>query len=124
MSLFRGLLARQPTIITTVVTAAVGLAIGYGAPIPPEAKAPLIALIVALATAFLHQSVVSPATAAAAVEVAATRTAEQLTTTTVGAAGTVTEAAGNVVTGVVNEVVSGVGGLVGALAPTGGKTDA
>lgn len=120
MNIIRGLLARQPTIVTTVVTGAVSLAIAYGLPIPPEAKAPLIGLLVALATAFLHQTVVAPATVADVATRAATKTVEQLTTTTVGGAGKITEAGGNVRDGVVNEVLQDVGGLVGKLAG-GGK---
>jgi hypothetical protein len=114
MNIIRSLLARQPTIVTTVVTAAVGLAIAYGAPIPADAKAPLIALLVALATAFLHQAVVSPAT----VTEVARQTAESLSGPTAGAVGSVTARGEDVV----DTVVSSVGGLVGALAPKlGGK---
>lgn len=68
-----------------------------------------VPLVLALA---VRQVVSSPATVAAAVTDAATKTAEQLTTTTVGAVGAVTAAGEGVVTGVVGEVLNSVGGLV------------
>lgn len=122
--MLRRLLGAQPVLITTVVTAAVGLAVAYGAPIPPDAKAPLIALLVALATVFVHQSVVSPATVVEVAGRAAAQTAEALGTTTVGAVGSITDKGTAVVVDTVDRVVNEVGGLVGALAPTGGKSNA
>lgn len=122
--MLKRLFSVQPLLTTAFITALLDLAVAYGAPIPPGAKAPIITIVTGLATLLVHQSVASPATVATAVEQAAVRTAEQLTTTTVGEAGEVTSAAGNVATGVVNEIVGGVGGLVGALAPTGGTTNA
>lgn len=105
----RRLLALQPVLTTAVITAIVDLAVAYGAPIPPGAKAPIITIITALATAFVHQSVAAPATV---VEVAR-KTAESLSGPSAGAVGTVTKAGQNVV----DTVVSEVGGLVGGLAP-------
>lgn len=107
--MLKRLLATQPLIVNTAVTAAVTLAIAYGAPIPPEAKAPLISLIVALALAVAHQTVATPATV---VEVAR-QTAESLSGPAAGAVGTVTKKGEEVI----DTVVSGVGGLVGSLAP-------
>lgn len=109
MKLIKGLLARQPLLINSVITAAVGLAIAYGAPIPPEAKAPLISLLVALALAVTHQSVASPAT----VVQVAKDTVQSLSGPTAGAVGTVTAKGAELI----DTVVSEVGGLVGALAP-------
>lgn len=111
--MLKRLLGVQPVLVTTVITAAVSLAVAYGAPIPVDAKAPLIALLVALATAFLHQTVTSPATV---VEVAR-QTAESLSGPTAGAPGTVTKKGEDLI----NTVVSGVGGLVGSLAPKLGE---
>jgi hypothetical protein len=103
------LLAVQPVIVTTVVTAAVSLAVAYGAPIPPDAKAPLIALLVALATALVHQTVTAPAT----LTEVARKTAESLSGPSAGAVGTVTKAGEDIV----DTVVSEVGGLAAGLAP-------
>lgn len=113
--MLKRLLGTQPVLITTVITAAVGLAVAYGAPIPADAKAPLIALLVALATGFLHQTVSSPATVAAVATDAANKTAARLTDATVGAAEEVTAAGEGVVTGVAGEVLNNVGGLVASL---------
>jgi hypothetical protein len=110
------LFALQPLLTTAFIAALVDLAVAYGAPIPPGAKAPIITIVTALATVLVHQSVVSPATLADAVTGAATRTATQLTTTTVGAVGSVTAAGEGVVTGVVGEVLNGIGGLAGPAA--------
>lgn len=117
----KALLRIQPVLIGQAVGAVIALAVAYGAPIDDGQKAAIIGVVVVLATVFIHQSVASPSTVATAVSEAATKTAAQLTTSTVGAAGNVTAAGTNVVSGVVNEVLDGVGGVVGRL--TGGKDE-
>lgn len=113
----RRLLALQPLLTTAVLAAAVDLAVAYGAPIPPGAKAPIITIVTALATLFVHQAVVSPATVVDVAGRAATQTVEGLGGSTVGAVGTITDHGAQVVTDTVDRVVGEVGGLVGALAP-------
>ncbi|MCA1842347.1 MAG: hypothetical protein LC792_04000 [Actinobacteria bacterium] len=109
------LFSLQPLLTTAIITAAVDLAVAYGAPIPPGAKAPIITLITALATALVHQSVSAPATV---VEVAR-QTAESLSGAAAGTVGTVTGKGA----AVVNTVVGETGGLVGTLAPQLGEGD-
>jgi hypothetical protein len=107
-------LADEAPLIYAVV-AAVGAAAGLG-----EAWQKVIVAVLALLFGLLVRSVTtSPSSLAGAVGDAATRTAAQLTETTVGVAGEVPEAAANVVGGVVNEVVGAVGGLAGSLAKGG-----
>lgn len=72
-----------------------------------------IPLVLAMAVRSIASS---PATLAAAVDKAATETAEQLTDATVGSVGNVTQKGQAVIDGVVDSVVQGVGGLVGAIA--------
>lgn len=107
--MLKRLFSVQPLLTTAFVTALVDLAVAYGAPIPPSAKAPIVSIVTALGVLLVHQTVAAPATVA---EVAR-QTAAQLTTTTVSGAGKVAEAGANVANGVVKTV----GGLVGALAP-------
>lgn len=114
--MLKRLLAVQPVLIGQVIGAILGVAIAFGAPIDDGQKAALIGLVVVFATLFIHQSVAAPATVIAAVTDAATKTAEKLTTTTVGAAGKIIPAGEGVVTGVVGEVLNGVGGLVSSVA--------
>lgn len=73
----------------------------------------IIPLVIALG---VRQVTTSPAGVAKAVTEAATKTAAQLTDTTVGAVGAVTAAGEGVVTGVVGEVLNNVGGLVSSVA--------
>lgn len=105
----RRLLSVQPLLTTAVITAAVDLAIAYGAPIPPGAKVPIITLITALATALVHQSVASPAT----VVQVAKDTVQSLSGPSAGAVGTVTAKGAELI----DTVVSEVGGLLPNLAP-------
>lgn len=108
----RRLLATQPFLTTAFITAAIDLAVAYGAPIPPEAKAPIISIITMVGAWIVHRTVSSPATVVEAVEKAATRTATILTHDTVGVAGSVSEMGERIVGGVVDGVVGRVGGLV------------
>lgn len=116
----RRLLSVQPLLTTTVVTAVVDLAVAYGLDLSAGAKAPIIVLITALATALVHQSVVPPATLAAVAKDSATKTAESLTTTTVGKAGEITATGRGVAAAVAHAVTGAVGGLAGRLASTKG----
>lgn len=109
------LLSFQPLLTTAVITAAVDLAIAYGLSIPPGAKAPIITIITAAATALVHQTVASPAT----VTEVARQTAESLSGAAAGTVGTVTGKGAEVV----NTVVGGIGGLVSTLAPKLGEGD-
>ncbi len=103
-------LAREPQLLYTLL-AALGAALAI-----PDVWIKVAVAAVALVLGLLvRQTVSSPATVAAAVEDAATQTAQNLTTKTVGAAGEVSEAGTNVVTGVVDNILSGVGGLVSKL---------
>lgn len=111
-----GLLRAQPVLVGQIVGAILSVAIAFGAPIDDAQKAALIGLVVVLATLFIHQAVVSPATVIDVAGKAAMQTAETLSGPTAGAVGTVTKTGTKVVTGVVNDVVKSVGGLVGTLA--------
>lgn len=110
------LLRAQPVLIGQLAGAVLGVAIAYGAPIDDAQKAALVGLVVILATLFIHQSVISPATAIDLAGKAAMQTAENLDGPAAGAVGTVTKKGTKVVTDVVNDVVGSVGGLVGSLA--------
>lgn len=103
------LLSIQPLLTTVFLTAVVDLAVAYGAPIPPGAKAPIITIITALATALAHQTVSSPAT----VVQVAKDTVESLSGPTAGAVGTVTARGAEII----DTVVSEVGGLMSKVAP-------
>lgn len=103
------LLSVQPLLTAAFITALVDLAVAYGAPIPPGAKAPIVTIITGLGLLFVHQTVTSPA---GVVEVAR-RTTEALSGPAAGAVGTVTSRGEDVI----DTVVGSAGGLVSALAP-------
>jgi phenylpyruvate tautomerase PptA (4-oxalocrotonate tautomerase family) len=113
----KGLLSSLAGESVLILGVASALCAALGAP-EVWTKVVLAAIPLVLALA-VRQVTSSPATVAAAVTDAATKTAEKLTTTTVGAVGSVTAAGEGVVTGVVGEVLGAVGGLAGALAKGG-----
>lgn len=100
-------LAKEPQLLYTLL-AALGAAFAIDdlwIRVGCAAAALLLGLIV-------RQSVASPATVAAAVENAATQTAQSLSEETVGAIGETTETGTNVVKAVTDMVLHQVGGLI------------
>lgn len=105
-------LKSEPVLIVALLQAALVLAGAFGLHLSAEQITAVVGFFSAVLAVVIRQVVASPATVVAAVTDAATKTAEQLTTTTVGAVGNVTAAGEGVVTGVVGEVLNSVGGLV------------
>lgn len=113
------LFAASPVLVGQLIGAILGLGITFGLPITDAQKGALVGLVVILDTMFMFSSVVSPKTASALVKDAATQTAAELTTATVGAKTVVTDAAQEVVNTVADTVFDSVGGLAGSLAKVG-----
>lgn len=101
-------LKKEPVAIGAVVIAALGVAVVLG--LPKELAGSLITLVGAIGGVFVRSQVVPVSTTVTAVTDAATKaataTASQLTSTTVGAVGEVTDTALGVVEGVTNLATS------------------
>jgi len=90
MGSLRRILANQPVVLGNLVGAVIGFAVAVGLPVAPEVKTALVGLVVAVATLFTSQSVISPAAAVALVKDSTTATAAALNPLTAGPPGEVT----------------------------------
>lgn len=111
----------ESILLVALVQAALVLGAAFGLHLTGEQVAGIVGFFSAVLALVIRQVVSSPTTVAAVATDAATRTAAQLTSSTVGGAGKVTAAGADVVSTAASDALDIAGHLVSALAPTKGE---